>query len=297
MVFPWCWSEFPLRSRDKKKNLEGFEAHDVSRSSSQLGDTYMYRGGRGGEIDGENGGKIMGKNPWSMVNHGEITYKLGKPWKIKYPSIVKKYGSFHTCKYPKWMVFKAKPIYKWMMTGGTPTLGNLDMVDHGKIKYQLGKSWGRIRNHGENLKNKLLLGMWIGWNLWQVTWKNMAILSKRWHSKLVRHFSGVHIPLLNIKIAWKGMFIPFMVSRGDDVLQPYGLFNTSQVNRCLGTTRSSVPTPPTRPLICWMSEMVPRTLFESRFLKLGCLPNPIRFIKVPSSAMGGNDRRLALRTA
>jgi hypothetical protein len=36
------------------------------------------------------------------------------------------YGGFHTWGYPNsWMVFvRENPIYKWMMTGGTPILGN-----------------------------------------------------------------------------------------------------------------------------------------------------------------------------
>jgi hypothetical protein len=42
------------------------------------------------------------------------------------------YGGFHKYRYPNsWMVyFMENPNLKWMMTGGTPILGNLQMVNN-----------------------------------------------------------------------------------------------------------------------------------------------------------------------
>jgi hypothetical protein len=43
---------------------------------------------------------------------------------------LRRFGGFHKYGYPNsWMVHNGKSIYKWMINGGTPILGNHHMAD------------------------------------------------------------------------------------------------------------------------------------------------------------------------
>jgi len=58
---------------------------------------------------------------------------------------------FHQWGYPKlagWVISWKIPIYKWMMTGGTPISGNLH-INNGNINNTHGDIWGYIYKHYE----------------------------------------------------------------------------------------------------------------------------------------------------
>ena len=124
-------------------------------------------------------------------------------------------GCFHKWGYPKWMVYKDKSIYKWMRTGGTPILGNPQILPRPTLAIiqkwwespgiqwlrkwcspclsQLGYTWTSERTHGflcdpsDSFNFWLILGCSVYRSSTQMSCPALTCRLKRTRLKLTRN--------------------------------------------------------------------------------------------------------------